>query len=708
MADNTNAPWRKYRYPASKFITDATTNKKEDLRDMLDRLNLASQDMKSTTFGGVFNSSANNSVSYDSFATRVPPDVPKNARILAFLAIGQNTALPDSDGWFLSDFLAFYHLFQGLTPHQSWLHALDLESLLKSCKRYLHGSPYSNKRKVVLNEKILKTIKDGKCHPFTRAPDISLWVKFQSLLREHISEASKNKQHLLVMIFGHGEKGTYNIAVSNQQGGLSVKRFLKKLDQAKDVPIMLLTTACYGGGWLTEQLINISGITAAGPNNMSASWRYSLEPGSLKRASGSMFVSAIVQKLTTNLETQQTIQEELEESSAEQSDKQIQEQEESYAEFLRTTYDTLFELDRRGYEHKFCFKAQDDGWSDNYHLRTGIPLFELKSRWESLEDWAAADPTLHPGDFLNRDPDVPENLRKEYLEFLAMHREEEGAKKGQNTGSDEAKGSVLGKRDASSLGKISLSFEIGGSFKSFQNFVAQAARIYLNSFPGPHDGGDNLALHGLLDSIIKPFPGENITYQMLESARAQLDYRLEIMDKAEKYVEHMGLREPLGQSCHEFNAEEYTCKHQHEKQWIEINENFYRHYSSTMFPKPTPVAGRPFYKGSDYVIAAMDCNVNDGRMSLNQCIEALNKLKSHINMEIHAAKEAVKDLPDIRSKRQRVAEAFGKTLRNLSPVRGSGSENRTSQSGPATSQVPRLQTGPQISPRKTQENRERH
>lgn len=48
-----------------------------------------------------------------------------------FFAIGQQKALSDGSAWLLSDFMAFYHLFQGLIPNQTWLHSLELESLVK-------------------------------------------------------------------------------------------------------------------------------------------------------------------------------------------------------------------------------------------------------------------------------------------------------------------------------------------------------------------------------------------------------------------------------------------------------------------------------------------------------------------------------------------------------------------------------------------------
>jgi hypothetical protein len=40
------------------------------------------------------------------------------------------SANPVKDGWFLSDLMAFYHLFHGLTENQVWMHCLDLPALI--------------------------------------------------------------------------------------------------------------------------------------------------------------------------------------------------------------------------------------------------------------------------------------------------------------------------------------------------------------------------------------------------------------------------------------------------------------------------------------------------------------------------------------------------------------------------------------------------
>ncbi|TVY23142.1 hypothetical protein LHYA1_G007879 [Lachnellula hyalina] len=104
------APWRNYRYPVT--ATEPSVNNQTDLDDTMNTLKRSETDMQPGAFGGVFKSTANEPITYERDATSVPPDVPKNTRILAIYTLTQDDALPRGSGWMLSDFLAFYHLFQ--------------------------------------------------------------------------------------------------------------------------------------------------------------------------------------------------------------------------------------------------------------------------------------------------------------------------------------------------------------------------------------------------------------------------------------------------------------------------------------------------------------------------------------------------------------------------------------------------------------------
>lgn len=72
-------------------------------------------------------------------------------------------------------------------------------------------------------------------------------------------------------------------------------------------------------------------------------------------------------------------------------------QTETFAELSRTVLGSLYNVDKRGYEHKVSFKAQDDDWGEHCQARTGIPLTNLEKVWKNLPDWDA-DWKLHPRD----------------------------------------------------------------------------------------------------------------------------------------------------------------------------------------------------------------------------------------------------------------------------------------------------------------------
>lgn len=62
------------------------------------------------------------------FATHTLPDVSKHTRIIGVLGpwddpgmYGEHSLAPNADGWFMSDFLLFQHLLNGVGSSQHWL-----------------------------------------------------------------------------------------------------------------------------------------------------------------------------------------------------------------------------------------------------------------------------------------------------------------------------------------------------------------------------------------------------------------------------------------------------------------------------------------------------------------------------------------------------------------------------------------------------------
>lgn len=129
---------------------------------------------------------------YTQFTTHTPPDITSNTRIVAVCGTFQKKAMPKVDGWFLSDFFAFYTIFRGMTQHQTWMHCLDIEDLLKVHGPYLHGSPFKT-RKVVLDTEIVKKAKapGGSLHYLQHG---ALKLAFQKKLVSECQAAANMEQ----------------------------------------------------------------------------------------------------------------------------------------------------------------------------------------------------------------------------------------------------------------------------------------------------------------------------------------------------------------------------------------------------------------------------------------------------------------------------------------------------------------------------------
>jgi hypothetical protein len=178
------------------------------------------------------------------FASRCPPDIQKNTRIIAICGIPKEMASPQEDGWFFSDFFSIlsdvlhttYVPFQMIAfslyiyfihtntnvaelPSQLWFSCCSPRKLITKHERYLHGSATGipGDRRVVMNEKMLpeNEMKAG----FRVIQPKELLERFLATLRSEIREASRNKQAVMVLIFGHGEADHSGIFIGCDQEG---------------------------------------------------------------------------------------------------------------------------------------------------------------------------------------------------------------------------------------------------------------------------------------------------------------------------------------------------------------------------------------------------------------------------------------------------------------------------------------------------------
>ena len=598
-----------------------------------------------TTFGGKFKDPSKNTKQHERFTTHTPPDITNKTRIIA--VCGLKKVEPHVDGWFLSDFFAFWHLFQGLTESQYWLYTADLDTAVKTHKEYLHGNPFKD-RKVVLDADILDRARNGP-QPITHARSVLLREKFRSKIRSECRAAEKDKGNVLILIFAHGFLHDYGVEIGTGRK-LTVHHF-RNIVKEFNVPITLLSTACYSGGWACSPELNISAITAAGPDLPSRSWTKS---HSLGRYAGSMFATAIIEKLKTIGNTNKILGETDEDDDDDGEQKSPTDQQyENMAEFDGSCYESLLrDTDRRGYEHEMAFSAEDDAWEMCWSQRTGIPLADYEKRWNDLRTYPFDPRWLHPGDPFNRDPHITADQEAEFIE-LRDERNEELKRKGKN-----ATTSTVFERVGNTPQKRKTSGMYGGTVQGLTSMVISLGADYLNSYKGNDDAGNDLALHGAIHNIQAGLVGN---VKIIEQTLRALEYRMSTMSMADKYLEDMVVPAPSNQSCFEFDVRNVSKKVGQDKYLSIIQMICDR---KVLFPEPLEHQGRVFYKGHIYLVVAF----HEANTSKAEVEEKLDALAEKVDEELELQKDIVKRDPDVSAKRQKLFGSFG-FHGNISPVK---------------------------------------
>ena len=603
------------------------------------------------TFGGAYKDISRKGDLIQEFNVHTPPDIPFNTRILAVCGIHQNDASPQKDGWFLSDFFAFWHIFNGTTRNQQWIHCLDLESLVQKHTRYLHGNPYK-KRKVVLDKEILTAALKSPHAPVS-IKAMGIKVAVIKRIRETCVAAEAAGENVLILVFGHGSTNGHGIFCGGKSS-INEKMDISRLLRVKDlksiisknpqVKVSLIATHCFSGGWTCLPDLNIISTTAAGPNNESRSWRAS---GSSGRFCGSMFTTAVIEKMTkyggNNSLSTLAAGDEGEEEYTEQ-------QMESMSEFSRSVYETLLrDVDRRGMEHEFSFNAQDDAWSMCWRERTGIPLAALHERWNQLEDWES-DQTFHPGDPQNRDPHVSQKTEEEYARRLDEARKGKGKENKASLPNAPAGEAPGGKRKISAL--------YGGEKEALVSVVSNVGSQYLASYGPDGDSGND---GGLQNAVYRIQKGQERDTETMEWVLRVIEYRTNSMAMADQYLEKMNISAPRNQRCCEYDATGLEKKINQAKYRV-LYKMLFDDY--VLFPDPMEDQGQPFYKSRRYLIAAFDAS----GLPKTAIARKFNELVSSVDAEMDDHKEIVKRDPEVVAKRRKLFHAFD-VLRDLSPAK---------------------------------------
>ncbi len=134
------------------------------------------------------------------------------------------------------------------------------------------------------------------------------------------------------------------------------------------------------------------------------------------------------------------------------------------------------------------------------------------------------------------------------------------------------------------------------------------------------------------------------------------------MATADDYLRLMDIPLPLGKACHEFDTRNIDKT---------IGVDRYRGFfdlitdREILFPRPLQDQGYTFYKGVHYLIAAF-CTAN---LTKSAVTEKLDHLVQCVSQGFEYEKAIYKDVPEVKSKRQKLYRAYGIALGAISSTK---------------------------------------
>ena len=445
--------------------------------------------------------------------------------------------------------------------------------LVEKYGAYGHGEPTGDHR-VVLDSTLLPDIaRASNIRVFQRA---QLLEDFLRTFKDECAIAAALHQPVLLMVFGHGDPRTYGVAIGGagipqEAPRLRIRQILACLRGINESLTMLLTS-CYSGGWVLQPELNISALTAAGPETVSESWKPSISG----RLHGSIYASA-VRLAFTKMEDEKATQIHPNPSGVDFNDERLSS---TYAELTNVIHKTLlYDVDRLGDRHNIQFAAQDDEWEFEWRKRSGIPLATFQSRWNQLPALAAQEGHIRaPGQIGGLSMGALSLSESEVTDIQGPHGLHRKLNKDQSISA-----------------------------------IKDMATGYLNSFPGANNAADNNICHSSARSLLA---GKKIRTWELEALQGALKYRIDTAKLASEYKDLLGL---AFTDCETFNVEswqdtaviEYQASQAANTKW-----NAFKNYRSMIsnagiFDPPVSKAGWEYRKPHEYLaIVCVELGLN--------------------------------------------------------------------------------------------------
>jgi hypothetical protein len=170
---------------------------------------------------------------------------------------------------------------------------------------------------------------------------------------------------------------------------------------------------------------------------------------------------------------------------------------------------------------------------------------------------------------------------------------------------------------------------VGGNF-AIEMHILNLIKMYENGCPDYGAPAGNQSLKNAINDFRTGFYDRDNT-KFLNQLTIDLEYRLEVIKKAGKYVDMLGLPRPGDSSCSKWDHRKWEAStgHTEEIRWCHLRDFFERHYSRLLFP--TPVGRREtetYGKGGAFVFAALYVSGWSKEEIEDKVIELLERLIS--------------------------------------------------------------------------------
>lgn len=571
----------------------------------------------------------------------------------------------------------------------------DPRELVETYGNYYHGNPCRS-RKVVLSKELLES------HELTDVTIVhgSMVDRFMRDAQLASERAQKEGCPLLLLVFCHGLQN-YNLLLDNEANtGLGIQALKGVL--APGVPVSLLTTACYSGGWAISELnsTTLAGATASTPGY---AWPPSASIG--RSIGGTVFASTLIKTLT---DSASPLLERIEPSppAPEGSDNLVgivggvqqlqltdegpsalpdvmqalqltpkpapvmpeqpsEEQMASYNGFCHAIRDTLRQNVSVSTIHQFAFSARQDAWDLSWMAVTGIPgrnqserpsvsLSYFEQRWNRLVNRPYAGP-----------PSAGDEDPRSQHQWAESSGQPTGPALGASSMSAQMTAS-LGHARTTSMGQGS------GGPGSHGNAVIMA-KLFLQTCPGDWNALSNVALRGGLLTFIHD---DNVNVMSDAEVFSVIRFRWEYGLLVDALVADLNLPAPSSVMCMLWNRQEWevdvtiripTAMQRYGKVWHALVKAEF-----SMDPDPELNQGPRFDRPMAYVTAAIvqaDLDSDKTMEKVVEAVEAINRAKKFY------ADIMVKESKSLRERGRHWARSLGLKVRtSLSPRKKSVSD----------------------------------